>query len=70
MKKILIITLEFPPQIGGIATYVHDLADTFDSSKTIVLAPRTKNSKEWDDAQAYIIVRRGLFFPFFILNLS
>jgi phosphatidylinositol alpha-1,6-mannosyltransferase len=66
MKKILIITLEFPPQIGGIATYVHNLASALDPNKTIVLAPPMKNSKEWDEAQKYKIVRKKLLFPKFI----
>ncbi len=66
MKKTLIITLEFPPQVGGIATYVHDFADTLDPAQTIVLAPKMKSTKEWDDAQQYTIVRKGLLFPRFM----
>jgi phosphatidylinositol alpha-1,6-mannosyltransferase len=63
MKKILIITLEYPPQVGGIATYIHDLAGAFDASKTVVLAPRMAGAKEWDGNQAYTVIRKTLLFP-------
>lgn len=39
MKKILIITLEFPPQVGGIATYVQNLAAALPAENTVILAP-------------------------------
>lgn len=66
MKKTLIITLEFPPQVGGIATYVHDLATALDPAQTIVLAPKDNSAKEWDDAQQHTIIRKGLLFPKFL----
>lgn len=40
MKKTLIITLEYPPQVGGIATYVHDLVKALPPDKTVVMVPR------------------------------
>ncbi|OIO20146.1 MAG: hypothetical protein CO029_03915 [Candidatus Magasanikbacteria bacterium CG_4_9_14_0_2_um_filter_41_10] len=66
MKKTLIITLEYPPQVGGIATYVHDLANTLDPKKTVVLAPKMKGMKEWDEKQLYYIIRKNLLFPRFV----
>jgi len=66
MKKTLIISLEFPPQIGGIATYVHDMAKALDPAQTLVLAPPMKDSQEWDEAQAYRIIRHDFFYPKFI----
>ncbi|HBB38584.1 MAG: Glycosyltransferase, group 1 family protein [Candidatus Magasanikbacteria bacterium GW2011_GWD2_43_18] len=66
MKKTLIITLEFPPHVGGIATYVHDLASTFDPEKTVVLAPKMQDMKEWDEKQSYKIIRKNPLFPKFI----
>lgn len=66
MKKTLIITLEYPPQVGGIATYVHDLADALDPKQTIVLAPWHAESAAWDSQRKYRVVRRKLLFPFFI----
>ncbi len=69
MKKILIITFEYPPQIGGIATYVHDLAEALSEDKVIVLASTSSNLKEqkkWDKRQKYVILRKKLLFPLFI----
>ncbi len=66
MKKTLIISLEFPPQIGGIATYVHDLASALDPEHTIVLAPPMKDAEEWDNAQKYRILRHDFFYPKFV----
>lgn len=39
MKKTLIITLEYPPQVGGIATYVKNLGESLPSESTVILAP-------------------------------
>ncbi|OGH82797.1 MAG: hypothetical protein A2373_00990 [Candidatus Magasanikbacteria bacterium RIFOXYB1_FULL_40_15] len=73
MKRVLIITLEFPPYVGGVATYVHDLAMALDPEKTVVLAPAgndsftTKQQKiDWDKDKKYKIIRRKLLFPKFI----
>lgn len=66
MKKTLIVTLEYPPQIGGIATYVHDLADALDPKQTIVLAPWHAESAAGDSQRKYRVVRKKLLFPFFI----
>lgn len=57
MKRTLIITMEFPPQIGGIATYIHDLANALDPASTIVVAPLDPNAKAWDQSQKYKIIR-------------
>ena len=66
MKKTLIISLEYPPQIGGIATYVHDLAKALDPASTILLAPPMKDSQAWDEAQPYNIIRHEFYYPKFI----
>jgi len=63
MKKTLIITLEHPPQIGGIASYVHKFADTLTPSNTIVYAPLHVGSDEWDKKQRYLIIRKKPLFP-------
>ncbi len=66
MKKTLIISLEYPPQIGGIATYVHDLAMALDPAKTLLLAPPMRDSVPWDEAQPYRIIRHEFYYPKFI----
>lgn len=65
MKKTLIISLEYPPQIGGIATYVDDIASMLEPDKTILLAPPEKESKEWDQQMYYKVIRRPFFYKFF-----
>lgn len=57
MKNTLIISLEYPPQVGGIATYVHALAQALPAENTIVLAPPMAGSEEWDQAQTYRVIR-------------
>lgn len=66
MKRTLIISLEYPPQIGGIATYVHDLANALDPASVLVLAPPMKDSQAWDEAQPYNIIRHEFYYPKFI----
>jgi len=69
MKKILIITMEFPPQIGGIATYVDQFASALEQDKTVVLAPNYKEKdfvEEFDKSRKYKIIRRDFLYPKFI----
>jgi len=47
MKK-LIITFEYPPQVGGIASYVYNLAKHLPSDEVIVYALKQKGDKEFD----------------------
>ncbi|MBT3539069.1 glycosyltransferase family 4 protein [Candidatus Parcubacteria bacterium] len=66
MKKILITTLEYPPQVGGVATYVHQMAQALDKEKVVVLAPKMKGDKEWDENVEYKVVRKNQLFPKFV----
>lgn len=66
IKKILIITLEFPPQIGGIATLVSSFASSLDPAKVIVLTDKFQDADRFDSVQNYKIIRRPLLFPAFI----
>lgn len=65
MKKTLIISLEYPPQVGGIATYVHQMADAFEAEKTIVYAPHMSKDVEWDKTVKYKVIRQKPYFRFF-----
>ena len=58
MKKMLLATLEFPPHIGGIASYVHQFANAFAPEKMVVYAPKQKESIEFDKTQSYKIIRK------------
>lgn len=66
MKKTLIITLEYPPIVGGIATFIDQMAQSFPAEKVVVLAPAHKEAEAWDERRTFTIVRRKLLFPSFI----
>ncbi len=66
MKKILIITLEYPPDIGGVASYVHQFAEELDPQNTIVYAPKIKDDEKWDKVQKYKVIRKKPYYPKFI----
>jgi len=62
--KILIITLEYPPQIGGIATYVNNLAAHLSPEETVVWAPKVKGDKEFDAQNKWKTYRGKPYFSF------
>lgn len=62
MKKTLIITLEFPPQVGGIATYVANLATALDPENTVLLAPFSKTP---DPQTTYTLIRKKMLSRWF-----
>ena len=66
MKRVLIISLEYPPQVGGIATYVHSLARALDSKQTVVLTSHMRGEKQWDEQCGYKVIRKGLLYPKFL----
>ena len=65
MKK-LIITFEYPPKIGGIASYVRQFAGELDPADVVVLAPGYKNAKEFDKGEKFKTIRKNMLFPVFI----
>ncbi len=60
MKKTLIITLEYPPQVGGIATYVKNLGEALPIESTVILAPFVKDIKDSETGPK--IIRRKMFY--------
>ncbi len=65
MKKTLLITIDFPPQKGGVATYLSNLCRNFDSGKIVVLANKQEGAEHFDNKQRYKIIRARLFCKFF-----
>ncbi len=63
--KTLIITLEYPPQIGGIATYVYNLASHLPAGETVVWAPQMAGDKEWDAQNGWKTYRGAPYYSFF-----
>lgn len=62
MRRILMISLEFPPQLGGISSYVEALAEAL-RSQVIVLAPPAPKSETDDARRRFRMVRRPFFWP-------
>lgn len=63
MKKTLIITLEYPPTIGGIGTYTHQFVKALPSDKVVVLTLPHKEAEVFDAAQSFKTLRRVFYFP-------
>jgi len=63
MKKTLIITLEFPPIIGGVGVYVADFAAACPKEYVVVLAPKRENKQADNSVYQHRIIRKNMFFP-------
>lgn len=63
MKKTLIITLDYPPVVGGIANVARDMAHLFDIGDVVVLAPRAPQGSIVPDDESYKVYRLPLLFP-------
>ncbi len=64
MKKLLIATIEFPPQKGGIANYLAGLAEALPTDKVAVLASKYSGAKNFDSREKYKIYRKNLLSKF------
>ena len=58
MSKALLITLEYPPDHGGVARYLGNIYSRLSSENLIVLAPKNPKALEPDFHQKYKIYRR------------
>ncbi len=55
--KTLIVTLEYPPQAGGIASYVYNFAAHLASLEVVVYAPKLAGDKKFDEKVAWKVYR-------------
>lgn len=62
--RTLIITLEYPPQVGGIATHVFQEARFLPSGDVFVLVPPETNAGEFDATNPWTVIRKKLLFKF------
>ncbi|TSC96310.1 MAG: phosphatidylinositol alpha-1,6-mannosyltransferase [Parcubacteria group bacterium Athens1014_10] len=66
MKKSLLITYFFPPEIGGIQNYLYHLCDGIEAGKIAVLAnQRGEDSLNFDQKQKFKIYRKNFLSPKF-----
>lgn len=61
MKKILLVTYNFPPQIGGVENYYLNLLSYFPPEEISVLCQNQKGDKEFDQTKKYHIYRTEFF---------
>lgn len=60
MKPVLLLTLEYPPQVGGVAAYLHRLVECFDPGEVQILAPAHEGAHDVDMRSSVPIYRREL----------
>lgn len=63
-QKTLIITLEYPPQAGGIASYVYNYAKHADPKSVVVYAPPLPHAGLLDQESSWPVYRRR---PYWLL---
>jgi phosphatidyl-myo-inositol dimannoside synthase len=56
-RRLLVVTNDFPPRQGGIQSFVHGVVSRLDPDHVVVHTSRSPGWEEWDDTQAYPIVR-------------
>jgi phosphatidyl-myo-inositol dimannoside synthase len=57
MSKVLIVTNDFPPRIGGIQSFVHALALRLPAGQVVVYAPAWDGAAEFDRRQPFPVLR-------------
>ncbi|MDQ3990843.1 MAG: hypothetical protein M3245_00835, partial [Actinomycetota bacterium] len=57
IPRMLVVTNDFPPRVGGAQRYVHDLVRHLPADRVSVLAPRWRGWREFDAAQPYPVHR-------------
>jgi len=65
-RRVLLLTEEYPPVLGGIQNYLSELMAQLSPASTIVITQKREDSNIWDKAQKYKIVRvnmRGFSIP-------
>lgn len=62
--KTLVVTLEYPPQIGGIANYIEQFLRYQPAEDVVVLAPYVKGDKENDARWPWKTIRTNPSIPF------
>ena len=59
MAKVLLVTNDFPPTVGGIQSYLRDFVDQLDPSDVVVFASTQDEeaAREYDASVPYTVVR-------------
>jgi phosphatidylinositol alpha-1,6-mannosyltransferase len=57
VPRVLVVTNDFPPRVGGVQQYLWNLVRTFPADRVAVLAPNWPNWREHDGAQPFPVHR-------------
>ena len=57
IPRLLVVTNDFPPRVGGVQRYVHDLVRHLPPNRVTVLAPRWEGWRAFDRAEPYDVRR-------------
>jgi phosphatidylinositol alpha-1,6-mannosyltransferase len=68
MPKVLLIARDFPPEVGGIATFLKDVYCSFSREELIVVAYRNFRHTIFEDTFPYEVVRTGAYSRFLQRN--
>ena len=60
MKRTLLVTIDFPPMVGGVANYWSNLCRELPNDDLVVLAEEYDGSIDFDIHQDYLIYRKNL----------
>jgi phosphatidylinositol alpha-1,6-mannosyltransferase len=65
IKRSLLFTLEFPPNIiGGITTYYYNVCKNLPPDKIVILAPQFQDAQNFDGKHRFKIIRKKLLHKF------
>lgn len=70
MKKSLLVTNFYPPEIGGIQNYLHNLVSRLPEDKIAVLTDKQVNARYFDERYNYPTYRRSFTSPLRHLKLT
>jgi phosphatidylinositol alpha-1,6-mannosyltransferase len=65
IKKTLLLTLDFPPQKGGVANYLSNFSKNLPADKIVILTNHHAQSESFDNQQDYKIIRKNLYYKNF-----
>ena len=57
MRKVLLVTNDFPPRQGGIQSFVHGMARHLNATQLVVYASTSPGADEFDAAQPFPVIR-------------
>lgn len=60
IKKSLLLTLDFPPDLGGVAAYYQNVCQNLPPAKILVLAPAQAGDSTFDRRRQFAVIRHPL----------